>query len=120
MSAPLLAVVVVVVGNGNRARDPNDAPPLPPVCRPFFDKVTIDLPAAPQPLVITSTGAPTKPYIKSVTVNGRALSAPILTHADIASGGRIEFEMSGTPQAWASGTLVRASFGSYGFRTQLT
>ncbi|KAM5537813.1 hypothetical protein V8D89_008581 [Ganoderma adspersum] len=75
---------------------------------PFFDKVTIDLPASSQLLVITSTGAPTKPYIKSVTVNGRALDVPILMHADIASGGRIEFEMSGTPQGWASGTLAKA------------
>ncbi|KAI1790667.1 glycoside hydrolase family 92 protein [Ganoderma leucocontextum] len=73
---------------------------------PFFDKVTIDLPAAPRPLVITSPGAPTKPYIKSVTVNGRTLAAPVLTHADIASGGQIDFEMSGTPQGWASGTLL--------------
>ncbi|KAH9853218.1 glycoside hydrolase family 92 protein [Lenzites betulinus] len=73
---------------------------------PFFDKVTLDLPNAPQPLVITSAGAPTKPYIHSVTVNGRALGAPILKHTDIASGGHIQFAMSGVPQGWASETLV--------------
>ncbi|KAI0637472.1 glycoside hydrolase family 92 protein [Trametes polyzona] len=73
---------------------------------PFFDKVTIDLPNAPQPLVISSPGAPSKPYIKSVTVNGRALKEPILTHADIAAGGHIHFEMSAEPEAWASSTLV--------------
>ncbi len=75
-------------------------------CRPFFDKVTIDLPAARRPLVIAAPGAAAKPYIRSVKVNGRALVGPVLTHADIAAGGRIEFEMSGTPQGWASGTLV--------------
>ncbi|TFK83330.1 glycoside hydrolase family 92 protein [Polyporus arcularius HHB13444] len=75
---------------------------------PFFDKVTIDLPAAKHPLVITSPGAPSKPYIKNVSVNGKKLAGPILTHADIASGGHIEFEMSETPQAWASATLVSA------------
>ncbi len=75
---------------------------------PFFNKVTIDLPAAKHPLVITSPGAPSKPYIKSVSVNGKKLAGPILTHADIASGGHIEFEMSETPQAWASATLVSA------------
>lgn len=74
--------------------------------RPFFDKATIDLPSAPQPLVITSPGAPSKPYIQSVTVNGRALEGPILIHADIASGGHIHFEMNAIPQAWASRTLV--------------
>ncbi|KAI0766209.1 glycoside hydrolase family 92 protein [Trametes elegans] len=73
---------------------------------PFFDKVTIDLPNATQPLVITSAGAPTEPYIKRVSVNGRALDGPILTHAEIASGGHLEFEMSAQPQAWSSRTLV--------------
>ncbi|CDO69451.1 Glycoside Hydrolase Family 92 protein [Trametes cinnabarina] len=73
---------------------------------PFFDKVTIDLPNAPRPLVITSPGASSKPYIKSVTVNGRKLSTPILTHADIASGGQIHFEMAAEPQTWSSSTLA--------------
>ncbi|KAI0735964.1 glycosyl hydrolase family 92-domain-containing protein [Earliella scabrosa] len=67
---------------------------------PFFDKVIIDLPGAPKPLVIASMGAPRKPYIKSVSVNGRKLDAPILAHSDIATGGHIVFEMSKTPQAW--------------------
>lgn len=72
---------------------------------PFFDKVTIQLPAASQPLVISSAGAPTKPYIKSLTVNGKPRDAPIIKHEDIAAGGSIEFEMSETPEAWASGVL---------------
>ncbi|EJF59982.1 glycoside hydrolase family 92 protein [Dichomitus squalens] len=74
---------------------------------PFFDKVTIDLPGAKQPLVITSSGAPKKPYIKSVTVNGRELASPILTHADIANGGHINYEMSSAPQKWSSSTLTQ-------------
>ncbi len=75
-------------------------------CRPFYDKITIDLPGAPKPLVITSTGAPSRPYIKSVTVNGRSLDTPILTHEDIVAGGHIVFEMSDTPQAWVSRTAL--------------
>ncbi|KAI0773496.1 glycoside hydrolase family 92 protein [Fomes fomentarius] len=74
---------------------------------PFFDKVTIDLPGADHPLVISSRGAPRKPYIKSVSVNGRKLDVPVLTHADIAGGGYIVFEMSERPQAWSSSTLVQ-------------
>ena len=77
--------------------------------RPFFDKITIDLPAAKTPLVITASGAPLKPYVNSVTVNGRELAVPILAHRDIASGGHIDFRMSSTPQSWGSGTLVRPS-----------
>ncbi|OBZ65460.1 hypothetical protein A0H81_14578 [Grifola frondosa] len=73
---------------------------------PFFDKVTIDLPNATRPLVITSMGAADKPYIKNVIVNGRTLQSPIITHQQIASGGEIVFEMSAEPQPWASSTLV--------------
>ncbi|KAH9843627.1 glycoside hydrolase family 92 protein [Rhodofomes roseus] len=72
---------------------------------PFYDKVTISFPDASQPLVISAPGAPTKPYVKSLTVNGEALSQPIITHQQIANGGEIVFEMSDTPQEWASATL---------------
>ncbi|OBZ65464.1 hypothetical protein A0H81_14551 [Grifola frondosa] len=76
---------------------------------PFFDKVTIDLPNATRPLVITSMGAADKPYIKNVIVNGRTLQSPIITHQQIASGGEIVFEMSADPQSWASSTLAGES-----------
>ena len=72
--------------------------------------MTLDFPNAPQPLVITSKGAPSKPYIESLSVNGRALTTPVLTHADIALGGTIAFEMSASPQAWASSTLASAFY----------
>lgn len=87
--------------------------------RPFFDKVTIDFPNATQPLVITSKGAPHKPYIKSVSVNGEARTSPVLKHVDIAHGGHIVFEMSAEPQAWASGTSVSVDCGG-GVRERLT
>ncbi|KAI0951693.1 hypothetical protein AcV7_007718 [Taiwanofungus camphoratus] len=76
---------------------------------PFYDKVTIALPNATKPLVITSRGAATNPYIKSLTVNGLDLQIPIVTHQQIASGGEIVFEMSAQPEAWASATLVSAT-----------
>ena len=74
--------------------------------RPFFDKVTLHLPRAKHPLVISSKGAPHKPYIKSVSVNGKKVHSPVITHADIAAGGHLKFEMSDKPQAWSSSTLV--------------
>ncbi|EMD41146.1 glycoside hydrolase family 92 protein, partial [Gelatoporia subvermispora B] len=73
---------------------------------PFFDKVTIDLPGASNPLVITSSGAPQGTYIKSLTINGSSVTSPIISHEQIASGGDITFEMSAEPQEWASATLV--------------
>ncbi|KZV62243.1 glycoside hydrolase family 92 protein [Peniophora sp. CONT] len=75
---------------------------------PFFDKITIHLPAADKPLVIIAPDATTQPYVKSVAVNGEKLERPIILHAQIAKGGEIEFEMSGEPQAWASETIWKA------------
>ncbi|KAF8511375.1 glycosyl hydrolase family 92-domain-containing protein [Gautieria morchelliformis] len=73
---------------------------------PFFDKVTIDLPGSRLPLVIRATGAATKPYVQSLTVNGVRIGEPILDHQQIAVGGEIVFEMSDSPQTWGSGLVV--------------
>ncbi|PCH41790.1 glycoside hydrolase family 92 protein [Wolfiporia cocos MD-104 SS10] len=76
---------------------------------PFYDKVTIELYNASQPLVISSPGAPSSPYIKSLTINGVSMDVPIIKHSDIINGGEIVFEMSAEPQAWCSATLVSGS-----------
>ncbi|KAG5652188.1 hypothetical protein H0H81_005987 [Sphagnurus paluster] len=86
---------------------------LIPICfyRPFFDRITIALPPRPgqkdaqrtRRLTISAPGAPTKPYIKSLTVNGRGIDTPIIRHKDIADGGEIVFEMSDVVQEWGNG-----------------
>ena len=73
--------------------------------RPFFDKVTIDLPGSPRPLVISSPGASNKPYIRSLKVDGVQVKGPLLTHDQIVHGGLIEFVMSNTPEEWGSSTI---------------
>lgn len=73
---------------------------------PFFNKVTINLPGSRRPLVIHANGAATKPYIRSLAVNGNSITEPILDHAQIAQGGELVFEMSDTPQSWGSGTII--------------
>lgn len=75
--------------------------------RPFFDKVTMHLPGAARPLVVSASGAQTKKYVKSLTVDGDAVDSqrPVITHAQIANGANVEFEMSDTPQAWGSATI---------------
>ena len=75
-------------------------------CSPFFDKITFTLPASSRALTIIATGASTsKPYVCSLTVNGRAISSPIIQHEDIANGGEVVFEMSSEPCVWGSATL---------------
>ncbi|KAG5648805.1 hypothetical protein DXG03_000154 [Asterophora parasitica] len=80
---------------------------------PFFDKITIDLPLTPRSekkrrLTVIAQGAPTKPYIKSLTVNGRRVDTPIIRHEDITDGGEIVFEMCDIVQEWGNGILKQA------------
>ena len=55
---------------------------------------------------LTSTGAGTKPYVKSLMLNGVNLEQPVIRHEDIMGGGELVFEMSAVPEKWGSGTLV--------------
>ncbi|KAL9090314.1 MAG: hypothetical protein Q9165_005347 [Trypethelium subeluteriae] len=82
---------------------------------PFFETVTLRFPTGAatggvvsdgqdeHTLVISAPDAPTKPFVKSLKVDGRNVEKPVLTHGEIVGAGRIEFEMADTPQAW--GTL---------------
>lgn len=80
---------------------------------PFFEKISIRLPSeastggvmTDQPenvLVISAPGAPTKPYIKGLKVDGKQVSVPILQHGQIIHATEIEFEMSEVPTSWAT------------------
>lgn len=51
-------------------------------------------------LVISAPGAPTKPYVKSLKVDGKAVEKAVLKHENIVKARRIEFEMADTPQSW--------------------
>lgn len=82
---------------------------------PFFDKITINLPPRTtqaesgkmRTLRIIAKDAPSKPYIKSMTINGRNIDIPIVRHEDIANGGEIVFEMSEKVEAWGNGLLSK-------------
>jgi predicted alpha-1,2-mannosidase len=69
---------------------------------PFFDMVSIDFPSFDKELHIVSPGAPLKPYVHSLSINGRNLEQPIVTHNELTHGGVFLFQMRGEPQAWAS------------------
>lgn len=77
---------------------------------PFFEKVSIRFPdgaatggevtGEEKTLVISAPGAPAKPYINGLKVDGREVTQPVLKHKDIVHSERIEFEMSETPTSW--------------------
>ncbi|KAI9566681.1 glycoside hydrolase family 92 protein [Boletus coccyginus] len=70
---------------------------------PFFDRVSINLPSSSEKLDIISLGAPSKPYVYSLSINGRNVEQPIIRHDQIVQGGVLSFQMRDMPQAWASG-----------------
>ncbi|KAG6815949.1 hypothetical protein H0H93_008766, partial [Arthromyces matolae] len=77
---------------------------------PFFDKIKLTLPpsstsSTSKTLTISALGAPTKPFIKSLTINGRVIDQPIIRHEDIAGGGEIVFEMSEKVERWGNGDM---------------
>ncbi|KAI1268842.1 glycoside hydrolase family 92 protein [Xylariaceae sp. FL1019] len=86
---------------------------------PFFEKVTLRLPAgvasggeidgisgSERELVISAPGATSKPYVVSLSVDGVKRDRPILTHTDVVHAGLISFEMSEVPTSWTTGQVV--------------
>ncbi len=64
---------------------------------PQFDEATVWLPDG-KKFEIRAPGAEQgKIYVRSVKLNGVALTRPWIEHAEIVAGGRLEFEMSATP-----------------------
>ncbi|KAJ4468829.1 glycoside hydrolase family 92 protein [Lentinula aciculospora] len=94
---------------------------------PFFSSLTVSMPVPPfitpshssitsNPyynsttnsfdLRISAPGAETKPYVKSLKVNGRVIAdgeEPLISHEEIRFGGLIEFEMSDQVENWGGG-----------------
>ncbi|KIM42607.1 glycoside hydrolase family 92 protein [Hebeloma cylindrosporum] len=88
---------------------------------PFFERITIDLNSRSSPtssspssssssssgkLKVTAIGARTKPYIKSLTIDGVKVDRPIIRHEQIAHGADVVFEMSDEVEAWGNDPVV--------------
>ncbi|KAI1763329.1 glycoside hydrolase family 92 protein [Hypoxylon sp. FL1150] len=80
---------------------------------PFFEKITVRLPAGAatggeigvpdgeeRTLVIEAPGATTKPYVKGLSIDGRPVDRPVLQHGKIVGASVITFELSEIPTAW--------------------
>jgi putative alpha-1,2-mannosidase len=86
--------------------------------RPFFERISIDLnPSSsnpfvtPKKLTITAIGARSKPYIKSLTINGISITQPVIKHEQIANGAEMIFEMSEQIETWGNDESVLKAFG---------
>lgn len=64
---------------------------------PHFDSMTVRLQAG-KTLHIRAAGAKSgRLYVRSVTLNGRKLERPFLTHQDLVGGGELVFAMLSEP-----------------------
>jgi predicted alpha-1,2-mannosidase len=76
---------------------------------PIFDKVTIHMPNNKDFVVEASNNTDSNnKYIQSAKLNGENLNKPVLSHKDIANGGKAEFNMGSKPSDWASDYKVEA------------
>ena len=67
---------------------------------PVFDRVTVHLDEywGSNELIITAeNNSPKNKYIQSVTLNGKPLNKPWITHEDVVNGGVLVFEMGPSP-----------------------
>ena len=87
--------------------------------RPLFERISINLnphhhhsSSTPlKKLTITAIGARSKPYIKSLTINGISITHPIIKHEQIANGAEVVFEMSDKVEMWGNDDSVLKAFG---------
>jgi predicted alpha-1,2-mannosidase len=68
---------------------------------PMFARATLHLPNGRRFEISAAGNSPDHPYIQSARLNGRPLAAPVITHAQILAGGRLEFVMGPAPSTWA-------------------
>ena len=61
--------------------------------RPLFPEARVNLPDGKKFVVRMKNGDPKHPYVQRVTLNGKALTAPFITYADIMAGGKLVFTM---------------------------
>ena len=76
---------------------------------PLFDHVVIHVDPDDwnRVFVIDAPGAPEKQYIESATLNGKPLTVPWITHAQVKQGGYMELTLSAKPTKWGVGTMCR-------------
>lgn len=76
---------------------------------PGTDQYVIGAPAFPRSTLAVQGGSFTieapavsaaRPYVQSVTLNGKPLTTPIIHHADLQAGGSLAFVMGPAPSGW--------------------
>ncbi len=70
---------------------------------PIFDEATIRMGNGKEFVIVANHNSEKNIYIQSATLNGHPLNKPWFSHADIANGGRLVFNMGPTPnKTWGA------------------
>lgn len=70
---------------------------------PIFDEATIHLGHGKDFVIVAKNNSEKNMYVQSATLNGKPLNKPWFTHADMAGGGKLVFQMGPTPnKGWGS------------------
>ncbi len=73
---------------------------------PHYERVTLDVGGGRRFAVEAPGASSANRYIRSATLNGRALDRSYITHEEIAAGGTLAFRMGATPnRGWAAGPM---------------
>jgi hypothetical protein len=70
---------------------------------PLFKKLTVHLENGRELVVNAPANSAENIYVQSLKVNGKKWDKSYLPHAEIASGGVLDFEMGSAPSRWATG-----------------
>jgi predicted alpha-1,2-mannosidase len=65
---------------------------------PLFRKATLNLGGGHRLVIEAPETSPTRLYVRGATLDGRPLAGPRFSHASIARGGRLVFDMTDQPQ----------------------
>ena len=69
---------------------------------PLYSRVVLRMPNGKKFTISSPDNSATNVFIQSATLNGKALTVPFITYADIQRGGELTLQMGAAPSQWAT------------------
>ncbi len=74
--------------------------PVYSIGRPLFESMTVNMPGGKKLRIVADNFSKDNTYVESVTLNGRPIDTPFITHDQFTGGGELRFRMSAVPTKW--------------------
>lgn len=74
--------------------------PVYSISRPLFRHLSVNFPDGKSMTINAPKLSAKNKYVKSVSLNGRRLDTPFISHADFVKGGTLTFDMTDKPTRW--------------------